>query len=287
MNEKKQFKINFIEKMILRRRRGIVIAAGILCITVDLISAHFELAFVPIFSLLLLFLLIFSLNFTVASKINQVTKYYTHELNLAKSLESISTLMEIIPLKEKIYHATLCIDRISCLIEMGETEKAEEEIRLFWQTFNLSKMPPNTLLCLHHNMAIIKLRNRDFKGFNEQLKAACMYRDKSVGKRKKHRPEDDTIEYLTLIAATYGEYDSGLESKLLATLNFQNGEPRKKPASPARYMGVYYRLFEFFKKNNLPEQAMHYAELVINIGNEQFLSYRKAKEYLCNADGSN
>ncbi|MCH5191593.1 MAG: hypothetical protein J1F23_05455 [Oscillospiraceae bacterium] len=194
--------------------------------------------------------------------------------------------MEIIPLKEKIHHETLCINRISCLIEMGETERAEEETRLFWLTFNPLKMPPIMLLSLHYNMAIIKLRNRDFKGFNEQLNAACIYRDKLVGKSKKYHPEDN-IEYLTLIAATYGGYDPQLEGRLLATLNFINGEPRKKPVPPSKYLGVYYRLFEFFKNNNLPEKATYYAELVINIGNEQFLSYRNAKEYLNNANGSN
>ena len=286
MNEKKQFKINPIEKLIFRRRREIVLAVGILCITAYILSVHFEIILVPAISFFLLLSLIYFSKLIIVSKINQTAKYYTHELNLAKSLESINALMEIIPLREKIYHAILCVNRISCLIEMGETEKAEEETRLFWQTFAPLKTPPYILLCLHHNMAIIKLRKRDFTGFNEQLKAACMYRDKLVGKRKKYHPED-TVEYLTLIAATYGEYNPELEGKLLTTLNFQNGEPRKKPASPARYIGVYYRLFEFFKNNNLPEQAMHYAELVINIGNEQFLSYRNAKEYLSNANGSN
>ena len=286
MNEKNLFKINPIEKLILRRRREIVIAAGVLCITASFLSFSLEIAFVPVVFLLLLFSLIFSLNFTVVSKINQATKYYTHELDLAKSLESINMLMEIIPLKEKIYHALLCNNRIACLIAMGETETAEKEVRLFWQTFNPLKMPPNILLSLHYNMAIIKLRKRDFTGFNEQLKAACIYRDKLIRKRKKYHPED-TIEYLTLIAATYGEYDPELEGKLLTTLSFINGEPRKKPVPPSKYLGVYYRLFEMFKGNNLPEKATHYANLVINIGNEQFLSYRNAKEYLSNANGSN
>ena len=52
------------------------------------------------------------------------------------------------------------------------------------------------------------------------------------------------------------------------------------------YLVAYENLFIFTQNQGDTEKAMFYAQQIVNLANEQFYIYRKAKEYLENADRS-
>lgn len=110
--------------------------------------------------------------------------------------------------------------------------------------------------------------------------------------------ESKTVRYLSgdrfkevklLEEALYSGNDPQFEKNVLNFLYNVNskGKIRNKKPSNIQKISAYGLLFNFYKLNGNSEKATEYANRISEIGNEQFIVYRNAKEYLTNADKCN
>lgn len=96
-------------------------------------------------------------------------------------------------------------------------------------------------------------------------------------------------EVKLLEEALYGGNDSEFEKKVFDVLykRKSNGKSGNKKPSNIQIISAYGLLFRFYKTNGNSEKASEYANKIAEMGNEQLIVYRKAKEYLENANKGN
>lgn len=101
--------------------------------------------------------------------------------------------------------------------------------------------------------------------------------------------EDEFKEVKLLEEALYGNNDLKFEESVFNFLYKikPNGKITNKRPSDIQKIFAYGLLFRFYKLNGNSEKATEYARKTAEIGNEQFIVYRNAKEYLENADKCN
>lgn len=276
-----KFKINKIEKFFMRHKKACLISYLIFI---------FALAVAPtperywdlesnIITVIFFVYAFFILNNMF--KVNKLMRIYRKRLELNVCLDGANQFINAVNPKNITDITTWCNNRIAFLLDLGETEKAEEEIRLFWQTFNPNKLPLPVLVAIHENMAEIKIRKGDAKGYNEQLRLLNDYRAKAKGFAKFSISVDAPLSKLLLMGeATFGNFTEDFESRVFAELHTFRGKTRKRPPCPLHFLSAYDTLFIYFKRFNLPDKAKYYAEMIMKIGNEQFFAYREAREYL-------
>ncbi len=288
----KEFKLNGFEKFVIRYKPVLMI---ILLISMILSLSYFNISFwgihfefnwsvvrIIIFIMLLLLYLYVATLFNIK---NERLIKLQNEMNPAAALEGNNLLIEILPEKRKNEMAFLCNNRIAYLINMGEFQRAEEEIKMFWQVFDLYKLPAHLIFCTHCNMMPIMIENGDMKGFEAQKNAAYMYWSRCKPLQRK-MVNDDFINFQLYIKA-HTVTDINFENVALSSLNFKNGKPRKNAPSPMKLFEIYEILFNYFNRIGNRQKAVQYAQFMTNIGNEQFEQYRKAKEFLENANQGN
>lgn len=122
--------------------------------------------------------------------------------------------------------------------------------------------------------------------------------DKEIGKIQsgilkfkttKRLLDDELKEVKLLEESLYGGNDSAFEEKVFDFLyrKKSNGKLGNKKPSNIQIISAYGLLFSFYKLNGNIEKADEYANKIAEMGNEQLIVYRRAKEYLENANKGN
>lgn len=104
----------------------------------------------------------------------------------------------------------------------------------------------------------------------------------SESKTARYLSGDRFKEVKLLEEALYGNNDPRFEENVWNFLYNVNskGKIRNKKPSDIQKISAYGMLFNFYKLNGNSEKATEYANRISEIGNEQFIVFRNAKEYL-------
>lgn len=108
-------------------------------------------------------------------------------------------------------------------------------------------------------------------------------------KTAKRLLDDEFKEVKLWEEALYGGNDPAFEETVFAFLYKRkaNGKIGNKKPSNIQIISAYGLLLSFYKLNGNGEKATEYANKIAEMGNEQLVVYRNAKEYLENANANN
>lgn len=289
-----KFKLNEFEKIIFKNKhlaKWFFLAIYFLLIVVS-INYDFPTFAVNLF-LILLVSSVFSINLYPALKAHKLLKLHNETLDMYAFLDGTNLMIESLNPKDIANISNFCNNRITALYNIGEYEKAETEIRLFWQSFDLKKVPVATIASTHISMAMLALTNLDEKTYNEQMRIVYQYRQNSQNNTLVLNTLDYAIENIHIFAdAKKAEKNNEIidfEARVFAHLNTNpnSKKPCKKVPSKLEVFSAYCKLFIYYKNIDNTQKATYYAQQLVNMGNEQLAAYRKAKEYLENANRSN
>ena len=287
------FKINKIEKFIIKNRKLLVIITACIFIFAMTLCAIMLIPYGSTILLVLYWLIIQLFVVVILKKSNQVLEIRNKHLQPEKALDATNQLIATTNEKDFQNVAVFLNNRVAFLMDMGEFELAENEIRAFWLKFGNKKLLPNTYVAIHSNMAAIALEKKDFKSYEEQFKTICQYESQVKNKRMKRQIHHMIVslqQYAEAIVANetcdFGDY----VTRIWATNHYdplKNKNLTDEQTLPYSYLVAYENLFIFTQNTGDTERAKTYAQQIINIANEQFYIYRKAKEYLENGNSSN
>lgn len=289
-----KFKLNGFEKFIIRHNKLICIIAIIAVIISVTLSIKFEdySLFTSLTMLIYWLVFLFTLRIPL-DKVNQITKLCNEQCDMYACIDACNQMIEAYNPKSITQLSNLCLNRIVCLINIGDYDRAEKELNLFWQSFNLKKLNGLDLASTHILMANIALGKENPTLFNEQMALVREYSNNSTIVGPLRRNYEHNVASISLMAEAMNANESSnaydFEMRVLALLNTNpmTGKPRKKPAERLFYFSANNKLFEFYKNSGNKEKATYHAYQLLNLGNEQFEDYRRAKEYLENANRSN
>lgn len=286
-----KFKLNGFEKFIIKNHKVMRVIALIPYAISVCLSSYYdvfgEIAFIVTLIALFYIAMLPQLKNIKLVKLNNV------EMDLYEFINGSNMMIEATNPKDVQNITTFCISRIIALINMGEFDRAENELRLFWQSFDLKKIPANVLADTHIAMANIMLEKGDMKSFNDQMNLVYQYQKNAQGFAILKNTLNHNINGIHLFAeavtADENRNENDYEARVLEHLNTNpiNNKPRKKQAQPMYFVSAYNKLFNFFKRTGNTQKATYYAQQILNIGNEQLIDYRRAKEYLENENSSN
>lgn len=288
-----EFKLNSFEKFIIRYKNPIIRITGLIYIIGMIISAIMLVPLGAPLLLVLFFLTTLFYLFVVIKKSNQPLALRNNYLQVKKALAATNQLIEITREKDFQEMAVLLNNRVAFLICMGEFEQAENEIRMFWQKYGNKKLANYIHIAIHTNMGIIALEKRDFKSYEEQFNIICQYEKKKANKRLKRQMSHTIISLTQYAEAVVANENSNFEEYATRVWQTNHYEPIKdknltdEQMNAYSYLVAYENLFIFTQNQGDTEKAIFYAQQIVNLANEQFYIYRKAKEYLENADRSN
>ena len=287
------FKINKIEKFIIKNRKLLVIITACIFIFAMTLCAIMLIPYGSTILLVLYWLIIQLFVVVILKKSNQVLEIRNKHLQPEKALDATNQLIATTNEKDFQNVAVFLNNRVAFLMDMGEFELAENEIRAFWLKFGNKKLLPNTYVAIHSNMAAIALEKKDFKSYEEQFRTICQYESQVKNKRMKRQIHHMIVslqQYAEAIVANetcdFGDY----VTRIWATNHYdplKNKNLTDEQTLPYSYLVAYENLFIFTQNTGDTERAKTYAQQIINIANEQFYIYRKAKEYLENGNSSN
>lgn len=286
-----KFKLNGFEKFIIRNHKVMRIVAIVLYCPALCLRNYYTL---PGAIAVILTLIGLGYVFMLPSlKTLKLTKFNDVELDINAFIDGSNQMIEATNPKDLPNITIGCANRIVALINIGDFERAETEIRLFWQTFDLKKVPISILAQVHLSMANIALEKRDMKAFNEQMNIVYAYQKNAQKNVVVKNAINYSINGINLfyeaITATEISNEAEYEARVFAWLytNPATNKPLKKEPSPMTFISAYDKLTIFYKNKGNTEKATYYAQQLVNIGNEQIIDYRRAKEYLENANRSN
>lgn len=291
------FKLNKFEKFVIRHYSAMVVAYFVIITALMVINDIFEGMFFTI-PFLLMIVAYFGGLFVItipSRKIKQINEFSNVALDINHALDACNQIIEATNQKSTKFLPSYCIYRIICLINIGDFDRAENQIRLFWQHFNLKKVVASDLATTHILMANIALEKGNIQLFNEEMRIVNEYRSNSklfgIFKRLYNYNLTDITLYAEAYFANENSNAQDFEARVFAhmSLDETTGKKRKKNKmpSPMVYFSAYNRLFIFYKNQGDSVKATYYAQQLVNIGNEQLSDYRKAKEYLENENSSN
>lgn len=287
------FKINKFEKFIIRNRKALVIVTASVFYFIMILCA---IMFIPLSPapLLLLFLLFMQLFVVVMlKKSNQVLALRNKHLQPEKALDATNQLISATNKKDFQNVAVFLNNRIAFLMDMGEFEKAENEICMFWQRFENKKLLISTRIAIHTNMAAIALEKKDFKAYEEQFRVVCQNESEVKNKRMKRQIQHMIVslqQHAEAIVANENSDFGDYVTRVWATNHYdpiRNKNLSDEQTPPYSYLVAYENLFIFTQNKGDTEKAKTYAQQIVNQANEQFYIYRRAKEYLENGNSSN
>ena len=289
-----KFKLNGFEKFIIGHKtltKMLLLAVYFVLVFIAIVS-EFSSSFVTLYFILFIFLGI-CINVYPNIKGNQLLKIHNEDMDMISFLDGTNQMIVALNPKDIPFVSQFCNNRITALYNIGEYDIAENEIRMFWQSFDLRKVPVPTLVSTHISMAMHAISNHDEKAYNEQMRIIEHYRQRSQKKILVRNGIDYAIRNLQFYAdakmVTKNVEIPYYEENVLAHLktNPINNKPRKKDPSKLETFSAYCKLFIYYKNTENTSKATYYAQQLINIGNEQLAAYRKAKEYLENGNSSN
>lgn len=288
----KKFKLNAFEKFVIRHKKLTVILSFVATtVTTSIISIIKGGVTVPTdtFFPSVPWMAVILYAFFLPIYINQKAVQAFHNLEIDYALDGICKLADAANPKDILVAPLYHNNKAYFLMVTGKNEEALEEMKSFFRIFDTRKLSSVILLMIHANYALLKIRENDEKGYNEQLKIVQGYYDK-VRKTKLNpdiRNADLALtELLNASAAHFEPYSEDFEQKILYQIEFFGGK-RKKKITPYDYLSAYSLLFDYFVRFENTEKALYYAHKITEIGNSGFLAYRIAKEYLENADKCN
>ncbi len=286
-----KFKLNGFEKFIIRNNKLLRIVIMVvyffaLCLRNDNAILGSALSTITLLALFYIFMLPSLKNLQLA-KLNDV------ELNMHSFINGTTEILSVTDPKDLQNITAGCIGRIVALINVGDFDTAEQEIKLFWQKYDLKKVNLLHLVQTHTMMANIALEkgNRDL--FESEMQIVYNYSKKPTMIVAFKHSYNHLVEDMQLLVEAYNATPNSnaqeFETRVFEHLNTNplTGKPLKKLAKPMYSLMAYNYLFIFYKNQNNTEKATYYAQQVLNIGNEQIDSCRKAKEYIENENSSN
>lgn len=290
------FKINKFERFVLCHYSAIVVAYFVIITGLMIVDNIFENMFM--LPLLLMLVTYFGGLYVImipSKKIKQINELSNVALDMSRALDAYNQLIEATNKKSTKILPSYCICRINCLVNMGDFDRAENEIRLFWQHFNLKKIPASDLALTHTLMANIALEKGNIQLFNEEMRIANEYGSNAEMVGIFRRVYNYNLTDINLFAEAYfangNSNAQDFEARIFAHMSYDETTAKKrkknKMPSPMVYFSAYNRLFIFYKNQGDLNKATYYAQQLVNIGNEQLSDYRKAKEYLENGNSSN
>lgn len=285
----KNFKLNAFEKFVIRNKKVLYIFILIAFFVSVIIFSHLKAivtvptdTFILAVPTLVIFLYIELLPIIKNAKITNAYR----NLNIDLSLDGAIRLADASNPRDFEFSPTFHSNKAIYLICAGKFGEAEEELKLIFQTFDSKKLSPSVLFDIHVNYALIKIQSGDENAFHEQLKIVEGYYEKIKRKASMYISKD-TLESLILTGeANFSAYSENFEQKVLDHIKFFGGKEKKK-IDLCDYFFGYSLLFTYFARFENTEKAVYYANEIIKIGNDSLFEYRKAKEYLENANKCN
>ena len=213
------------------------------------------------------------------------TKLYNDDLDPKSAVSLTQELLKLRKIydlneKQQIYN-----DLFEYYISLGDTEKV---IDLYTEIKRKNKKIDKSYdLQLRLFLCTAYLYRGEKYLYDQEINNIQIQLDKS--KTARYLLKDQFNEVKLLEEALYGNNDPRFEEKVFNFLYKikPNGKMGNKKPSNIQKIFAYGLLFNFYKSNSNSEKATEYARKTAEIGNEQFIVYRIAKEYLENADRSN
>lgn len=288
-----KFKLNKVEKFIIRYYKPLIFAYFILIILVSAICGNFELPIIGVILNTILLIVVLYVIYIPMNKTKQLQELNDIAFDMHTMIDGCNQMIEVYNPKDTAHLSSFCLFRITGLINIGDFDRAEQELKSFWQYFNLKKLFPSDLAQTHILMADIALEKGDKVLFENEMRIVYEYGNNSTIVGPLRHSYNYSVKDTELIAeAYYANKDSNsqdYERRVFEHLNTNplTGKPLKKLPKPMYSLMAYNKLFLFFKNTGNIEKATHYAQQLVNIGNEQLSDYRKAKEYIENGNSSN
>lgn len=286
-----KFKLNPIEKFVIANNKLLKIVVMVLyflalCLRNDNAIVGTVATLITFFGLFYIFMLPTLKNYQLA-KLNDI------DLNIYHVLNGMTDLLTITDPKDLQSITGYFVGRIVALINIGDFDTAEQEIKIFWQKYDLKKVNLLYLVQTHAMMANIALEKGDRNLFDSEMQIVYNYGKNpamvGVFKHSYNHLVKDRQLGVEAYDATPNSNAQDFETRVFEYLNTNplNGKPLKKSPKPMYSLMAYNHLFIFYKNQNNIKKATYYAQQVVNIGNEQLYDYRRAKEYLENENRSN
>ncbi len=286
-----KFKLNPIEKFVIANNKLLKIVVMVLyflalCLRNDNAIVGTVVTLITFFGLFYIFMLPSLKNLQLA-KLNDV------DLDIQSFINGTTEMLSVTDPKDLQSITAGCTNRIVALINIGDFDTAEQEIKLFWQKYDLKKVNLLYLVQTHAMMANIALEKGDRNLFDSEMQIVYNYGKNpamiGVFKHSYNHLVKDRQLGVEACDATPNSNAQDFETRVFEYLNTNplNGKPLKKAPKPMYSLMAYNHLFIFYKNQNNVEKATYYAQQVVNIGNEQLYDYRRAKEYLENENSSN
>ncbi len=291
------FKLNKFEKFVLRHFSALIVAYFVI-ITVLIIFDNIFEDMLFIFPSLLILVTYIGAIFVLSvpsRKIKTITELTNIGLDMNSALDGCNQMIEATNPKTTKLLPNYCICRIALLVNIGDFDRAENELRLFWQHFNLKKIAASDLALTHIIMANVALEKENMQLFNEEMRIVNEYRSNAelvgVFKRLYNYNLTDINIFAEAHFANENSNAQDFEARVFAHLSIDEttGKKRKKNKmpTPMAHFSAYTKLFKFYKNQGDYNKATYYAQQMLGIGNDQLIDYRKAKEYIENGNSSN
>ena len=288
-----KFKLNGIEKFIIRYYKPLFFAYILLLLLIAVILGNLGMNTIGVMLNTVLLCVMLYVIYVPMRKAKQLQELNDIAFDMYTMIDGCNQMIEAYNQKNTAQLSSFCLFRIIGLVNIGDFDRAEQELKSFWQYFNLKKLHPSDIAQTHKLMANIALEKGDKDLFENEMRIVYEYGNNStiVGPLR-HSYNHNVKDMELTVEAHYANQDSNgqdYERRVFEHLNTNplTGKPLKKLAKPMYYLMAYNKLFLFFKNTGNIEKATYYAQQLMNIGNEQLSDYRRAKEYLENGNSSN
>ena len=286
----KKFSINPIERFIIRNHKGIRIALYVigLAAALTLIILYDSL---PIWAVLA-FAFAIAIPMTLVDlvavfKFSKIIKTANNQLDLSATLDASDKMLSILKPVQLDYIGTAALCKATALYDMGEEEEAKKCSYAFLDKCDVKKPPYSQMTDHHVLLASMALNDYDFKEYEfrkSRMERCIADSSKSIQYFFKKNGIADALD-LNCRLRSSESFDEALEAERLNQPEYKNGKPiPESKRSPLSFVSAYGALFEYSSRLGEQEKAHYYARKICRLANEQFKSYREAKEYLDNED---
>ncbi len=288
-----KFKLNRIEKFLIRYYKPMFFSYFIILVLASLFFGFMGWSTIGrIFNTVLL-IFMFYVIFVPMSKAKQIQQLNDVGFDVLSMIDACNQIIDAYNPKDTAHLSSFCLFRIIGLINLGDFDRAEQELKSFWQYFNLKKIHPSDLAQTHSLMANIALEKGDIKLFEDEMRIVYEYGNKPAIVGALRHSYNYNVKDMELLSEAYyanrNTYAQDYEHRVFEHMNTNplTGKSLKKKPKPMYYLMACSKLFIFFKNTGNAQKATYYAQQILSIGNEQLNDYRKAKEYLENGNSSN
>ena len=291
----KEFKVNAFERFIIRNHIGLrwsLYVVFLIAVTVFAATAlNSWNIVVPLWAgfviALILVVPIMWIDFIGLMKLVKITKISEVNLDLEATVEAADKMLDILKPKQLDYMGSATLIKAAALFDMGKADEAKNEVFDYLQKCDVKNAPYANMAENYALLAIFALNEDSLEEyeFNKNRIERC-----SKDSSKMFRfffNKSKTLNELELCYRVHTEiaYDEELELSVLTFPEFKNGKPiPEEKRTPMSYIAAYSMLFDYFRRLNMQEKAHYYARKICRLANDQFKSYREAKEYLDNED---